>query len=95
VKSPDQCENILEIRTEIDRLDLEVIRLLGQRFAYVQAASGFKTDEANVRAAERFQAMLEQRRIWATEQLFRDLVNHFIDEELKRWRNPSQVLDDN
>lgn len=65
VKTQDECENIIDIRAEIDRLDRQVITLLGQRFAYVKAASKFKTSEASVRASERFQAMLQQRRVWA------------------------------
>lgn len=95
MNAPDECENIAEIRTEIDRLDHQVIALLGQRFTYVKAASKFKTSEASVRASERFQAMLQQRRVWAEaeglnpdviEKLYRDLVNHFIEEEIKHWK---------
>jgi isochorismate pyruvate lyase len=82
-----------DIRAEIDRLDQQVIALLGQRFAYVKAASKFKTSAANVKAPERFQAMLGQRRVWADEEglsadaiekMYRDLVNHFIEEEMKQ-----------
>lgn len=95
MKTPEQCENMGDIRLEIDRLDREVIALLGQRFAYVKAASKFKTSEANVKAPERFQNMLKQRQIWAEEEglngdaikkMYRDLVNHFIDEEMKHWK---------
>jgi isochorismate pyruvate lyase len=95
MKTPDQCENIVDIRAEIDRLDRQVVALLGQRFAYVKAASKFKSSETSVKAPERFQAMLEQRRVWAEEEglnadaiekMYRDLVNHFIDEEMKHWQ---------
>ncbi|MBD1917994.1 MULTISPECIES: isochorismate lyase [Cyanophyceae] len=96
--TPDQCQNMAEIRAEIDRLDRQVIALLGQRFAYVKAASQFKTSETAVKAPDRFQAMLQQRRAWAEEEglngdaieaLYRDLVNHFIAEELKHWQRNS------
>lgn len=92
---PDQCQNMAEIRAEIDRLDRQVISLLGQRFAYVKAAAKFKTSAATVKAPERFEAMLQQRRLWAEEKglnadaiaaLYRDLVNHFIAEEMKHWQ---------
>ncbi len=95
MKTPDHCENMADIRAEIDRLDRQVIALLGQRFIYVKAASKFKSSAASVKAPERFQAMLEQRRVWveeeglnadAIEKMYRDLVNHFIDEEMKHWR---------
>ena len=95
MKTLNQCESIADIRAAIDQLDRQVVALLGQRFAYVKAASQFKTSETTVRAPERFQAMLEQRRIWAEEEglnadaiekMYRDLVNHFIDEEMKHWK---------
>ena len=95
MKTPDQCESMVDIRAEIDRLDRQIVALLGQRFAYVKAASKFKTSETTVRAPERLQAMLRQRRVWAEEEgldadaiekMYQDLVNHFIDEELKHWK---------
>ncbi len=95
IKAPDECTNMEDIRAEIDRLDRQVVALLGQRFAYVKAASRFKTSETGVRAAERFAAMLRQRRGWAEEeglspdvieQMYRNLVTYFIDEELKHWK---------
>ena len=61
MKTPEQCESMVDIRAEIDRLDRQVLALLGQRFAYVKAASKFKTSETTVRAPERLQAMLQQR----------------------------------
>jgi isochorismate pyruvate lyase len=96
MKNPDECANIHEVREEIDIIDREVIDALSKRFQYVIAAARFKTSEASVRAPDRFQAMLEQRREWAlesglnpdvVEKLYRDLVNHFIEEELKRYKS--------
>ena len=95
MRKPDECRDMQDIRAEIDRIDKEVIRLLGQRFAYVQAASQFKTSATSVRAPERFTAMLEQRRAWAQEagldggvieNMYRELVNYFIEEEMKKWQ---------
>jgi isochorismate pyruvate lyase len=95
MKTPDECENMLDIRAEIDRLDRQIIALLGQRFAYVKAASKFKTSQASVKAPERFERMLKQHRVWADEEgldadviekMYRDLVNYFINEEMKHWQ---------
>ncbi len=89
---------MLEIRAEIDAIDHKVIQLIGQRFEYVKAASKFKTSESSVKAPERFKAMLLQRREWAMkeglnpdaiEKMYFDLVNHFIEEELRFWKNHS------
>jgi isochorismate pyruvate lyase len=96
MKLPEECKNMTDIRVEIDQLDRQVIALLGQRFTYVKAASKFKTDVTSVKAPERFQAMLQQRRAWAEEEglnpdaiekMYTDLVNHFIEEEMKYWKS--------
>lgn len=95
MKSSDECTTLQDIRAEIDRIDREVIAAFSQRFAYVKAAAKFKTNEASVKASDRFAAMLKQRREWAAaeglnpdviEKLYRDLVTHFIEEELKQWQ---------
>ena len=99
MKSPDQCSDIHDIRAEIDRLDRQIIELLGKRFIYVKAAAQFKSSLANVQAADRFRAMLQVRRQWAEaaglsadaiEKMYRDLVTHFIQEETAAWQQ-SQV----
>jgi isochorismate pyruvate lyase len=94
MKTPEECLNIQDIRQEIDAIDREVIGLLGKRFSYVKAAAQFKKNTDSVKAVERFDTMLQQRRIWAEEvglnpdaieKLYRDLVGYFIEEELKHW----------
>lgn len=96
MKMPNECTNIQEIRIEIDAIDRQVIAIFAKRFAYVKAASKFKTDTTSVRAKERFASMLEQRRIWAQEdglnpevieKLYQDLVTYFIEEELNHWQS--------
>ncbi|WP_341736939.1 MAG: isochorismate lyase [Microcoleus sp.] len=98
MKAPYECANILEVREEIDRIDRKVIDALSKRFEYVIAAARFKTSEASVKAPDRFYAMLQQRREWAqeaglnadvVEKLYRDLVNHFIEEEMKHYKSDS------
>ncbi|TAE28790.1 MAG: isochorismate lyase [Candidatus Kapaibacterium sp.] len=95
MKTPEQCENISDIRTEIDRRDRQIIALLGERLSYVRAASQFKTSEASVRAVERVRSLLQDRRAWALEEgldaeliekMYRDLLNFFIEEELNDWK---------
>jgi isochorismate pyruvate lyase len=94
-KQPEECSSIDDIRTEIDRIDRQIVALIGERAGYVQAAAKFKVSTADVRAAERFEAMMRQRRAWAEEQgldpdmvekLYRDMVNHFIRQEMAHWK---------
>ena len=93
---PEDCSSIQDIRTEIDKLDRQIVALIGTRFKYVKTAAKFKTSETSVKAPERFKLMLEQRRIWAEEEnlspdvienIYRDLVNYFINEELEDWKD--------
>ncbi|MBL7992191.1 MAG: isochorismate lyase [Candidatus Kapabacteria bacterium] len=99
MKTPEQCENIAEIRTEIDRIDRNIVAALGERLKYVRAASQFKTSEASVRAVERVRSLLEQRRAWAedegidpevVEKMYRDLLSFFIESELNDWKSTKE-----
>lgn len=91
---PSECAGMEDIRREVDALDQAIIKLLGKRLGYVQAASKFKTSATAVQAPERFKAMLGTRREWAKaeglnpdviEKMYSDLVTHFIAEEMKQW----------
>lgn len=92
MKPPDACTTIEEVRQAIDELDRVIIATLGQRFHYVKAVTRFKKNADDVRAAERYQAVLTSRRAWAEEaglnptvieEMYRQLIAHFIDEEMK------------
>lgn len=94
-KQPEECKNMFDIRQEIDCIDQQIIDLIAKRYQYVKSASKFKTDETSVKAPERFAAMLLERRKWAElqnldpdviEKLYTDLVQYFINEELKHWK---------
>lgn len=96
MKKPEDCSNIEDIRQEIDAIDKEVIAALKRRFAYVKTAAKFKKSAKSVKAPDRFNSMLQERRTWAEEaglnpdvieKLYRDLVNYFIDEEMKHWQD--------
>ena len=92
----NECRDMNDIRAEIDNIDHLVIQLLATRFDYVKAASQFKKNAIDVQAKERFNSMLEQRKLWADElglngdvikELYANLVRYFIDEELKYFNN--------
>ncbi|MBD2537600.1 isochorismate lyase [Coleofasciculus sp. FACHB-SPT36] len=98
MKQTKNCSNIEGIRQEIDKIDRQIIAAFGKRFEYVKAAAKFKTNETSVKAPERVQSMLQQRRLWAEEQglnpdviekLYQDLINYFMNEELKHWQSKS------
>lgn len=96
MKFAAQCGSLDEVRAAIDRIDEEIISLMGRRADYVQAAARFKNQESEIAAPERFAAMLQARRAWAEreglspdviENIYRELVRYFIDREKEHWRN--------
>ena len=98
MKPPEECASIEEVRRGIDALDREVVALIGSRARYVEVAARFKTGESSVRARERRERMLRDRRRWAEEEglspdvieaVYETLVAYFTDRELDRWRGTS------
>jgi isochorismate pyruvate lyase len=92
---PEKCTSLDEVRAQIDRLDEEIVQLIGRRAHYVRAAARFKTSEAHVAAPDRQKAMLAVRREWAEregvdpeliEDLYRRLVAWFVKHELEHWK---------
>ena len=92
IKPPEECTSIEEVRAAIDSLDREIVDLLGKRLQYVKAITRFKKTEADVRAEDRYRAVMQARREWAEEagldpnvieEMYRLLIAHFIDEEMK------------
>ncbi|MBN2214572.1 MAG: chorismate mutase [Bacteroidales bacterium] len=97
MKQVNDCNNIEDIRQAIDELDEEIISLLGRRFQYVKKIVKFKDkNEESIVARERREAVIRSRRKLAVEkgldpdvieQLYRNLISHFIEEELKLIRD--------
>ncbi len=97
MKSPQECTNIEEVRYGIDTIDNQIIELLATRFEYVKAVVPFKekTPDAIV-AKERRDHVLQERRKMAErhglnpdtiEEMYKLLIQHFIDEEMKILEN--------
>lgn len=95
MKLPDACNNLWDVRCEIDRLDSEIINLLAQRLAYVLAAAQFKKSEEDIPAPERVKAMLVDRRGWAKDagldecfiqEIFEQITRWYIATQIKHWR---------
>ena len=93
MKAVKDCENIKDIRQAIDELDEEIITLLGRRYQYVKEIVRFKEkNEESIIARDRREAVIRSRRELAAENgldpdiiedLYRKLISHFIEEELK------------
>lgn len=93
MRLPKDCRNIADVRQSIDELDNQIITLLGKRYQYVKEIVKFKEkNEESIIAKERREAVIQSRRKLAMknglnpdviEDLYRNLINHFIEEELK------------
>ena len=94
MKKSQECQNLNEVRQEIDRIDREMMRQFSERYEYVKAASKFKPNVASIAAPDRVASMLEERKLWAKEEsfdiqlgvkLFEQITRLFIEAQTKYW----------
>ena len=95
-KKPADCADLGDVRTEIDRVDTALVKLIGERFGYVERAWQIKLtlgQEANV--PWRNQQVIEKVRARATEAgvspdlceaLWRQMIGWFIQYEEEKLR---------
>ena len=62
-----QCESLGEIRSNIDRLDREIVRLLAERENFVVQAARFKETASDVQAPARVEQVVANVRRHAVE----------------------------
>lgn len=92
-KVPENCSTLNDLRLEIDRIDRDILSKLGERFKYVKRIPEFKEDtKESIVAQERYNELMLKRREWAEEenlnpevieQIYKQLVAYFIDEQMK------------
>lgn len=93
MKKPCECSSIDEVRTEIDSLDAQIMELFGRRFQFVKEVVKYKAaDKDSIVAANRRSKVLSRIRVLAEENglnpdefenVYKQLIEHFISEELK------------
>lgn len=54
------CSSLEEVRSNIDRIDDAIIKLIAERTEYVRQASSFKKSEYGVKAPQRVEAVIQQ-----------------------------------
>lgn len=91
VKKPSDCNDIEEVRLQIDVIDQKIIELFSLRSEYVHEIVKFKTDEESVIAQNRKDLVIRLRGEWAEkaglnrqtfEKIYLSLLNQNICEEL-------------
>ena len=90
VRPPADCENMEQVRTEIDRLDLAILDLVADRFGYVERAWQLKTRPEEATVPWRIQQVIDRVRARAQERgvppelaeaLWRQMIGWFIQYE--------------
>jgi len=90
-KTAPECQDMSDVRTEIDRLDSALVELIGERFQYVERAWQIKLSEnAQANVPWRNQQVIDQVRAKAEnvgvpadlcEALWRQMIGWFIQYE--------------
>ncbi|MDY7068802.1 Isochorismate pyruvate lyase [Pseudomonas extremaustralis] len=85
------CTTLEEVRSNIDRLDQQIVSLLAERGHYVSQAARFKKDTDGVKAPQRVEQVISKVRNLSqtvganpdvTEQVYRAMIAAFIQQEL-------------
>lgn len=96
MKNAENCENIQEIRNEIDGIDQQILELFKLRLDYVSEIVKFKSDADEIIALERQLEVFGQRREWAEqlglnpdliENIYRTLINWNLQKEMEIYNN--------
>ncbi len=87
------CTSIDEVRSQIDRLDAEIVKLITERGLYVKQAASFKKTATDVKAPQRVEQVIEKVRTLAEnmngnpaiiEGVYRTMISCFIEAELQQ-----------
>ena len=88
-KNPEQCRNIEEIRQEIDKIDLELLKLFAFRDTFVKEIVTYKPDTESVIALERKNYVINERtriagQLGLEESVFRKIFTLLVEANIKK-----------
>ncbi len=91
-----KCSSLQEVRTEIDKLDDELVSLISDRSHLIRQAAGFKDSVDEVKAEDRIEFILQKVRHAAIQsgvspnmisELFTIMINEMVETEIAEFRN--------
>ena len=94
-----EVQSLDEVRSNIDRLDRDIIRLMAERGGFVQQAARFKTSHADVEAPKRVEQVIAKVRSLAdeaglepqvAEAAYRAMIGAFIEVERRAFQSRSE-----
>lgn len=90
------CNNIEEVRTNINNIDEEIVKLIAQRGHFVKQAAKFKKDTADVKAPKRVEEVISKVKNLAktvganeevVENVYRTMIDSFINAEMNEFQH--------
>jgi isochorismate pyruvate lyase len=90
MKLPQDCNNIEDVRREIDTIDNEIIGLIGKRLSFIREIIKYKNNAEDIYARDRYNTVIARRRELAKanelnpdviESIYRILMDYFIKEQ--------------
>ena len=93
-----ECQSLEEVRTEIDKLDDQIVELIGARNNYIKQAAKFKNTVDEVKNPERIQQIIAKVRHKALEsgmsanlleEIYTIMINEMVESEIAEFRNSS------
>ena len=99
-RAPDKCEDMAEVRSEIDRIDACLVDLIAERFRYVDRAWQLKDSPADATVPWRIQQVIDKVKAHAGERslppelveaLWRQMIGWFIQYEEERLRQSAPL----
>ena len=91
----EKCENLEQARAKIDLIDQALIEMIATRQFYIDQAVRFKRTAEEVQSPERVQQVINKAREQAiqlhtdpdlVEKIYREMIQHFIQRELREIR---------
>ncbi len=95
-----KCQNLEEVRDEIDRLDSEIVKLIAKRNAYIHQAAQFKVSVDEVKAPDRVAEVISRVRAQALElgvnpnfitALYEMMINEMVEVEIGEFANAKNL----
>lgn len=90
------CHTLQEVRTEIDKLDDQIVELIGARNSYIKQAAQFKNTVEEVKDPKRIDEIMSKVRHKALtlgmspnllEEIYTIMINEMVESEISEFRN--------
>jgi isochorismate pyruvate lyase len=90
------CNSLEELRTEVDKVDDQIVDLIAERNRYIHQASKFKKSVDEIKSDDRIEAVLNRVRHRAlTEgvspnlvtEIYRKMIEEMVEAEIAEFRN--------